>query len=383
MDVFDRNRLDQITQIEGQPCVSIYLPTHVAGKDGQQDEIRLKNLLNQAESQLAGHWMGTVAARDFVKTAREIPSDHEFWLGRSQGLAVFLSENMCEPIRLPISFTESAFVGSRFRIRPALPALDGNGEFCLLTLSQKKVAFYRATANSLDEVAVPELPKDMESALNYDPPTRSPQAHTASRSAVGKQSLVFHGQGAGANAQKNDLAAFCRLVDKAITKEIGNRQPNVPLILGCVDSVAPIYRSVNTHPQLAKQTVSGNLDNMNLSKLGEMAYAVAKPLLEKPVDTAVHEYNENANTEKTLDDAREIVLAAHQGRVNTLLYDPQANLFGSYYDKQAEVEISGNKADDDLVDLAALATLKNHGMVYSMRGHDLSTNSPLAALLRY
>jgi hypothetical protein len=40
-----------ITESQG-PAVSIFLPTHRAGQEIQQDPIRLKNLLKQAESQL-------------------------------------------------------------------------------------------------------------------------------------------------------------------------------------------------------------------------------------------------------------------------------------------------------------------------------------------
>ncbi len=53
--------LDQIKGLAQQtasPSISIFLPTHRAGRETQQDAIRFKNLLRDAEKQLLGGGMG-------------------------------------------------------------------------------------------------------------------------------------------------------------------------------------------------------------------------------------------------------------------------------------------------------------------------------------
>ena len=52
MDLLDRNALWSLMEEGAERCVSIYLPTHRAGSDIQQDPIRLKNLLRRAEESL-------------------------------------------------------------------------------------------------------------------------------------------------------------------------------------------------------------------------------------------------------------------------------------------------------------------------------------------
>jgi hypothetical protein len=41
---------------EAQPAVSLYLPTHVAGREIRQDGIRLKKLLAQTADRLHAEW---------------------------------------------------------------------------------------------------------------------------------------------------------------------------------------------------------------------------------------------------------------------------------------------------------------------------------------
>lgn len=52
MSILRRDELKALMQKRADSCVSIYLPTHRAMPDTQQDPIRLKNLLAEAEKRL-------------------------------------------------------------------------------------------------------------------------------------------------------------------------------------------------------------------------------------------------------------------------------------------------------------------------------------------
>jgi hypothetical protein len=49
MEIFTRKELKILAQAQDGPCVSLYLPTHRVPTEIQQDRLRLKNLLRQAE----------------------------------------------------------------------------------------------------------------------------------------------------------------------------------------------------------------------------------------------------------------------------------------------------------------------------------------------
>jgi hypothetical protein len=50
--MFSRAELEELVTMEVQPAISIYPPTHVAGREGRQDPLRLKNLLSAAAERL-------------------------------------------------------------------------------------------------------------------------------------------------------------------------------------------------------------------------------------------------------------------------------------------------------------------------------------------
>ena len=59
--------IDGLLRIRDGHLVSIYLPTRPASAEGQQDSIRLKNLLGQAEAELvAGGASGVVGHAAFL-----------------------------------------------------------------------------------------------------------------------------------------------------------------------------------------------------------------------------------------------------------------------------------------------------------------------------
>ena len=51
--MFLRNDLDQLLAFDKRPAVSLYLPTHPAGREVRQDAIRLRKLLSAAAKRLA------------------------------------------------------------------------------------------------------------------------------------------------------------------------------------------------------------------------------------------------------------------------------------------------------------------------------------------
>ena len=53
------DELKQLAETRGATCVSIYMPTHREGSEVQQDPIRLRNLLAEAERRLLGQGLRT------------------------------------------------------------------------------------------------------------------------------------------------------------------------------------------------------------------------------------------------------------------------------------------------------------------------------------
>src|SRR5215207_768390 len=91
----------RLAKIEGTPAISILMPTHRASQEIQQDPIRFKNLLRQAEQQLLETGRTPQDADAFLQPAQELLDDNDFWQHQEEGLAVFVSSGDFHMVRLP------------------------------------------------------------------------------------------------------------------------------------------------------------------------------------------------------------------------------------------------------------------------------------------
>jgi hypothetical protein len=253
--------------------------------------------------------------------------------------------------------------------------------FHVLAISEKQVALYAGDEQSIQKVKVPDLPANLVESLNYSGADRGSQVHSAMRDVAGKQAAVFHGQGGQADTKKVDQMAYCAEVDKAVTAWLGDSTR--PLLLAGVEQLATVYRKKNSYTHLLDKTLTGNHDHKSNHQLHEGAWKIVQPLLKSEGAKVANLYAERLGTKKVSDDPCQVVADACQGRVGWLLYDPKAQLLGQCVSAGAEVHITGQSHDDDLVDLAAIKTLQHGGEIYAMTEQDVPTNSPLAAIFRY
>src|SRR5438270_4798878 len=121
--MFSRSDLDELVAMDARPAVSIYLPTHVAGREIRQDPIRLKNLLSSAAERLAATWRRP-EIEDFLGPAEVLIGDEEFWRHQQQALAVFHAPGFSRIHKLPVPVPEEILLGEHFHIKPLLPLLE-------------------------------------------------------------------------------------------------------------------------------------------------------------------------------------------------------------------------------------------------------------------
>ena len=74
----------------GFPRISIFISTHRAYPETEQDSIRLSNALTEAERQLSA--AGVRRIDDLLSPARRRLNDAMFWRFQDHGLAVFIEE---------------------------------------------------------------------------------------------------------------------------------------------------------------------------------------------------------------------------------------------------------------------------------------------------
>ncbi|MDH3298313.1 MAG: hypothetical protein OEM96_08575 [Gemmatimonadota bacterium] len=366
--------------------VSAYLPTHEVGSGTRQDQIRLANLLDDAERSLTDG-LGRKAARRIVAPGRRLVRNHNFWLHQSRGLAVLLSPDIeMRSYRLPINVRERVVVSDRFHVKPLLALLSGDGRFYILAVSQARVRLFVATRDTIRQLDLHDIPDSLRKAVGYDWEQKTLQFHTAGTHGGGAGGgLVFHGQGAGADDSKKEIQRYFRAVDAGVRDLIGNRRG--PVVLATVDYLRPIYRLVSKLPQLLPHGVGGNPDHRPAEQLHEQAWTLVAPLFEAGRREAERTYEElhSGRSDKASDDLEHILPAVFGGRVETLFVSRDAEAWGRF-DAHTSVLLRHDHqepGDCDLLDLAAAEALNRNGNIYALHADEMPGGGQIAAIYRY
>ena len=384
MDTITKSDLHALLASHAPPCISIYVPTHPVGREGENDFLRFTQLVDQAQEKVAKMGGRAVEARDFVAPLRELAEDTSLWQNRSHGLAVFFSPSLYKRFRLPLHFDSHVAVGTRFLTRPLLPLITEEDRFLLLTLSQHQVRFYEGNRYQLSLREVPELPTDLESELNLVAADQGrKQMHAAGPDPKRHHATIYHGHGGKPDSRKAELLNFFRAVDVALLPVLRNER--APLIIAGVDYELPIYRQVNTYTGLAEQELEANCDYFSEHELHERAWPIMQDVMAAKRAAQIQDIYHSADKARRQIDIQSILPASHTGRVEVLWIDQRASLYGGFDPARGKVEINPNGVSDgeDLLDLAAANTLLHRGKVYALDRDEIPDQDTIAAVLRY
>ncbi len=317
MDTFRMSDFRRLAECVNGPNVTICMPTQpAAGLEGQQDAVKLKQLVDRVEKQLASSGMRASDARDLLEPVRHLPDDELFWEHRGNGLAIFLNQESFERFRLPIRLEEVAKVHDRYQLKSLLPMLGSDERLYILTLSQNNTRLFEASEFQIEPIDVPGLPPRMDEALDLQPADPGAQSHSSGKSGSGKQSAVFHGQGGVKDTHKDDLKLYFRMISKALQPLLS--QQKAPLVLAGVEYELAMFRETCHYSQIAATEVTGNFDYLPAGEILKKAWPLIHPLLMKDKDNAQAKYREFAGTGLATDDMQQVLAAAYQGRIETL-----------------------------------------------------------------
>ncbi len=378
MELLSMEELALLIESPGDPAVSIYMPTHRTG-DIQQDPIRLKNLLRDAEDQLVGYGIRAAEARRLLEPARGLLTDTHFWQYQGDGLAVFVSPDTSRHYRLPHSFKEVIVVTERFHVKPLVPLFAEDGVFYVLAVSQNRARLLQCTRYHALEVTPETVPSSLAEALRYDDPEKQQQFRTTGRAGT----TLFHGQGASKDYDKDAILRYFHQVDRGIHGVLGGDRN--PLVIAAVDYLHSIYREANSYRHLLKEGIEANPDDLSEQQLQQQAWPIVQPYFERGRTAAVEEYHEEVTKGLAGSDVTQTVLAAYDGRVATLFVATDAEQWGRFDREARRVDLYEERQPglEDLLDFAVVHTLTKKGAVYSVPAGEVPGGGAIAAIFRY
>ena len=386
MDVLRRTDLRQLVETNGKWHISVYLPTHRAGNEQQQDPIRLKNLLSQSEKNLLEYGVRRPEVEEMMRPAENLLVNRDFWQNPGDGLAIFISRDTARIYRLPYRFDEVAVVGNSFYVEPLLPLVNGNGNFYILALSLNQTRLFQASRDNLSEVELKDMPTSMKEALQIDDLEKHLgfQTSTDSGGRGGERPAVFYGQGEE-NDKKEKILRYFQEVDQGLAQLFEDE--SAPMVVAAVDYLIPIYRQASTYRNLLKDAVVGSPERQDLNELHSFAWKIVEPIFMRNQQEAIDRFQElhgqkNGLATSDLDNA---VKAAIGGRVETLIVPLGVQKWGRYDPATDSVHFDSEPTpeNEDMVNYAAVQTILNSGNVYALPKDQFPAQGDVAAILRY
>jgi hypothetical protein len=386
MNALSNSELKSLIECEDKACISIYMPTHRTGQEVQQDPIRLKNLLVEAEERLLASGHRRREMEEMLAPIRALVRNGLFWQHQGDGLAILSSSSLFRHYRIARGLVPLVVVGERFHIKPLLSLLSNGGRFYLLTLSLGQIRLFQGTRWGLSAVDLGEGPASLDEAIRYDDPEKQLQFHTSTRGpgGVGQRPATFHGQGVSADDEKANILRFFHRLDQAVRSVLGGDEP---LVLAGVEHLPPLYREANSYPHLVEDAIQADPEALPVDDLHERAWQIVEPHFAADRRAAAVRYAQlaGAGGERASDELEQVVLAAYRGRVASLFVAAGVQRWGSFDADANLVRVRAERAPggEDLLDFAAVHTLLHGGAVYLVETKEVPGGSAVAAIFRY
>lgn len=369
-----------LAQEENDICISIYLPTHKAGEDVQQDPIRFKNLLVEAEEKLKDRDMKSRDIDNFLKGPRKLLGQPSFWRHNDNGLAVFITDDDFNYYRIPYSFSAKVMLDTHFLITPLIPMITLEGTFCILTLSQKNIRFLKCTRNDVESIDMDEMPTSMDEFLKFDVYHPNLQHHAGQG---GNRNAIFHGHGGAKDTDTKEVENYLKKVENHVTSFL--KKTNDPLVLAGVDEAIDIYKKVNHYNRLLDQSVSGNPDPKGDKEIKDEAWEVIKSYFLQDMFHDIERFGNLSDSDKRSDNLTKIVEASYHGKIDSLFIPIGVYSWGWFDQDRNTVHHSAEpqNRDHDLINMASIKTLTQGGDVYAFNKEHMPNDSSIAAIFRY
>lgn len=386
MSLLTRESLRSLMEYAHHPCVSIYMPTHRTIPDNQQNPIRLKNLLKEAEVHLISRGVRSGRAGELLRPAYDLLEDPGFWEHQRDGLAIFLSPEFLQHYEVPMQFEELVVAADLFHLKPLFKLFNNDGRYFLLTLSQNASQLFEGTQFGLGEVDVPGMPHNIAEALNEDETGEvESRRHLGGQKTAGGGVSMYHGQ-QGASTPGNTktrLRRYFQELDRVLQTVL--QREHSPLILAGVEYLLPIYREANSYAHLVDEGIEGNVEGLNEKELHERCWPLAQRYFRRAQESAAALYEKLRANQRTSSNIEDIILAADYGRVEYLFVADGVQQWGSFNPSNKEVEMHNvpQNGDIDLLDLAARQTLLNNGTVFALEPNHIPDRERIAAIYRY
>lgn len=382
MSLISEKELQEIAGFNDEVSVSIFIPTQRAGKDvlEEKSKTHLKSLWKEIKNKLEEKEVSKDRIQKIDEPIQELLNDKAFWRHQSDGLAIFAAEGFFKKFTLPLQFDPHYYINNEFYLKPLVPLFSGDGRFYLLSLQVENVELYEASKHSIIPKETDDLiPSQLEDRVGYDYEEKTLQQKSGTAT-MGQKAM--HGHAGADRERKNEILRYFRAIDQGLNSLL--QEEKLPLLVACQDYLFPIYKEANTYNNLYPEAVIGNPKDTDMLGLHQRAWETIEPLFEKQKRDKLKEFQDQNG--KTAVSIHDILPAIHQGKVDTLFLDRNAEIWGTYNEDKMKVDIHEGQRNGNfsLMNWATRNVLNQGGNVFLVDEEQMpEKSSKMNAIYRY
>lgn len=337
----DEAVFDGLAEQSGENLISVFIPTHRAGREVAQDRIHLKNQLSSADDILSDLGWKPRERSERLSKARELLDDVEFWEHQDAGLAVYIDAvGDVTTISSSRDLDASAVVMPVFSLRPLVADIQPISA-PVLVLTMDEVALFTATETTVERMDV-ELPSYDD--VNWFVDREVQRQQHPDRAGSGRNR---HGHEAATRTDE-DFARFLREIDSAVK----GFESATPLVLLGDDDVVARF-SHHSGRETVSPDNSGIGAPVSETRVREMVAGTIATMSRERVDSSIADAIDQLGVGMGAVNIDGALAAAISGRVGRLVIHRTADPVWGWLDESTlEVDVHDAKrpGDVDLLD---------------------------------
>jgi hypothetical protein len=351
----------ELAQRTAEPAVTILLRVDQPAAAHPEAELRRRALVDRAID-VVGSWWGAEPGRRIARQLGRPELHPDLHHESAPGLAMLVTPDDGQLLRLPFAVTEQVVVDRTFATRQLLEGIALNPRYRVLVLDGHHARLYECQGPVAEEVTTDGFPIHVEPPHEQDSPHRDRPLHE--------------------EARREEHRFVYRVVDEALDA-VGHRQP-LPLVVAAARRELALFEEVTAHPGVLVGRLPGNFAHASPTEIVE----ATRPLLEAERAAKQTELVDGLREARGRDRAafglHEVTDAASAGRGHLLAVERGFTFPKEWVDGLAPGEGPDDQPDfDDIVDDVVETVLLAGGDVEFVDDGALSACGRIAMLLRY
>lgn len=345
--------LNRLKDVRSDCCVTILLNTHRNSPENKKDEIVLKNLVTEAENRINeshDNETGRMVIQKLKELASNIDARYNF-----ESLALFVSPEVAEFIRMPISVEDRVVIGETFSTRDLIRMLHKELNYYILVLSRERARLIEAAGD-----------KEIQEIHNGFPM---------------ENSYTVPGEGKLFNRETGLVLEFYRNVNDQLDDVLDDKK--LPVFVCTDTSNYADYLQAGGKKENIAGHIDGNKDQEDPNNIVEAVWPKVQEWHREKNDRLLTQLTKNAGAGDFETDLSEIWKAIIEGK-GSVLYVKEGFIQPAKVDNNVVEPVDENNANvDDIIDEMIEKNNEYGGDTVFVSGNELEEYNGLALLKRF